>query len=166
MIPGILPYLAFQPVLLANSYPIVTHRPTGQHSTGDPKLPHSSVQVLTANSLNTCFPSFLVLSYYYYYYFFDPLPPLPADCETDGYLSSSGFLDASDPALHPPGRVPSSPAESHLCLPSVRGGHPGAFQPFKAQALSLSPESQPPNPFPGFLKHHTILAHMSPILFP
>lgn len=40
MIPGILPYLAFQPVLLANSYPIVTHRPTGQHSTGDPKLPH------------------------------------------------------------------------------------------------------------------------------
>ncbi|XP_031207194.1 serine/threonine-protein kinase WNK4 isoform X3 [Mastomys coucha] len=41
-----------------------------------------------------------------------------SDCETDGYLSSSGFLDASDPALHPPGRVPSSPAESHLCLPS------------------------------------------------
>ncbi|CAH6776175.1 serine/threonine-protein kinase WNK4 [Phodopus roborovskii] len=41
-----------------------------------------------------------------------------SDCETDGYLSSSGFLDASDPALQPPGGVPSSPAESHLCLPS------------------------------------------------
>ncbi|XP_038184335.1 serine/threonine-protein kinase WNK4 isoform X2 [Arvicola amphibius] len=41
-----------------------------------------------------------------------------SDCETDGYLSSSGFLDASDPALQPPGAVPSSPAESHLCLPS------------------------------------------------
>nr|XP_020020728.1 serine/threonine-protein kinase WNK4 isoform X2 [Castor canadensis] len=42
-----------------------------------------------------------------------------SDCETDGYLSSSGFLDASDPALQPPGGVPSSPAESHLCLPSA-----------------------------------------------
>lgn len=41
-----------------------------------------------------------------------------SDCETDGYLSSSGFLDASDPALQPPGGLPSSPAESHLCLPS------------------------------------------------
>uniref|UniRef100_A0A2K6EKS1 Serine/threonine-protein kinase WNK4 n=1 Tax=Propithecus coquereli TaxID=379532 RepID=A0A2K6EKS1_PROCO len=41
-----------------------------------------------------------------------------SDCETDGYLSSSGLLDASDPALQPPGGVPSSPAESHLCLPS------------------------------------------------
>ncbi|XP_005070201.1 LOW QUALITY PROTEIN: serine/threonine-protein kinase WNK4 [Mesocricetus auratus] len=41
-----------------------------------------------------------------------------SDCETDGYLSSSGFLDASDPAFQPPGGVPSSPAESHLCLPS------------------------------------------------
>ncbi|XP_041499947.1 serine/threonine-protein kinase WNK4 isoform X5 [Microtus oregoni] len=41
-----------------------------------------------------------------------------SDCETDGYLSSSGFLDASDPVLQPPGGVPSSPAESHLCLPS------------------------------------------------
>ncbi|XP_036053854.1 serine/threonine-protein kinase WNK4 isoform X2 [Onychomys torridus] len=41
-----------------------------------------------------------------------------SDCETDGYLSSSGFLDASDPALQAPGGVPSSPAESHLCLPS------------------------------------------------
>ncbi|XP_050012434.1 serine/threonine-protein kinase WNK4 isoform X2 [Alexandromys fortis] len=41
-----------------------------------------------------------------------------SDCETDGYLSSSGFLDASDPALQPPRGVPSSPAESHLCLPS------------------------------------------------
>ncbi|GAB1296862.1 Serine/threonine-protein kinase WNK4 [Apodemus speciosus] len=41
-----------------------------------------------------------------------------SDCETDGYLSSSGFLDTSDPALQPPGGVPSSPAESHLCLPS------------------------------------------------
>ncbi|KAK7802184.1 hypothetical protein U0070_008724 [Myodes glareolus] len=41
-----------------------------------------------------------------------------SDCETDGYLSSSGFLDASDPALQPPVGVPSSPAESHLCLPS------------------------------------------------
>ncbi|KAM4842929.1 serine/threonine-protein kinase WNK4 isoform 2-T2 [Thomomys bottae] len=41
-----------------------------------------------------------------------------SDCETDGYLSSSGFLDASDPALQPPVVVPSSPAESHLCLPS------------------------------------------------
>lgn len=57
--------------------------------------------------------------------FFDPLPPPPADCETDGYLSSSGFLDASDPALQAPKGVPSSPAESHLCLPSVRGGHLG-----------------------------------------
>ncbi|KAM6163567.1 serine/threonine-protein kinase WNK4 [Rhynchocyon petersi] len=42
-----------------------------------------------------------------------------SDCETDGYLSSSGFLDASDPALQPPGRVPSSPTESHLLLPSA-----------------------------------------------
>ncbi|XP_066220192.1 serine/threonine-protein kinase WNK4 isoform X1 [Saccopteryx leptura] len=42
-----------------------------------------------------------------------------SDCETDGYLSSSGFLDASDPALQPPMEVPSSPAESHLCLPSA-----------------------------------------------
>ncbi|XP_063512736.1 serine/threonine-protein kinase WNK4 isoform X10 [Pongo pygmaeus] len=42
-----------------------------------------------------------------------------SDCETDGYLSSSGFLDASDPALQPPGGVPSSLAESHLCLPSA-----------------------------------------------
>ncbi|GAB5581101.1 serine/threonine-protein kinase WNK4 isoform X5 [Prionailurus iriomotensis] len=42
-----------------------------------------------------------------------------SDCETDGYLSSSGFLDASDPAFQPPGEVPSSPAESHLCLPSA-----------------------------------------------
>uniref|UniRef100_A0A8C5P4H2 Serine/threonine-protein kinase WNK4 n=1 Tax=Jaculus jaculus TaxID=51337 RepID=A0A8C5P4H2_JACJA len=42
-----------------------------------------------------------------------------SDCETDGYLSSSGFLDASDPALQPPGGMPSSPAESHLCLPSA-----------------------------------------------
>ncbi|XP_007536879.1 serine/threonine-protein kinase WNK4 isoform X2 [Erinaceus europaeus] len=42
-----------------------------------------------------------------------------SDCETDGYLSSSGFLDASDPALQPPREVPSSPAESHLCLPSA-----------------------------------------------
>nr|AAO18238.1 putative protein kinase WNK4 [Rattus norvegicus] len=41
-----------------------------------------------------------------------------SDCETDGYLSSSGFLDASDPALQPPGGMPSSPAEPHLCLPS------------------------------------------------
>ncbi|XP_069884064.1 serine/threonine-protein kinase WNK4 isoform X1 [Dipodomys merriami] len=41
-----------------------------------------------------------------------------SDCETDGYLSSSGFLDASDPALQPPVVVPPSPAESHLCLPS------------------------------------------------
>ncbi|XP_045442170.1 serine/threonine-protein kinase WNK4 isoform X2 [Pipistrellus kuhlii] len=42
-----------------------------------------------------------------------------SDCETDGYLSSSGFLDTSDPALQPPRGVPSSPAESHLCLPST-----------------------------------------------
>uniref|UniRef100_A0A8C3WYM3 Serine/threonine-protein kinase WNK4 n=1 Tax=Catagonus wagneri TaxID=51154 RepID=A0A8C3WYM3_9CETA len=42
-----------------------------------------------------------------------------SDCETDGYLSSSGFLDASDPALQPPTGVPSSPAESHLRLPSA-----------------------------------------------
>ncbi|KAG8512913.1 Serine/threonine-protein kinase WNK4, partial [Galemys pyrenaicus] len=42
-----------------------------------------------------------------------------SDCETDGYLSSSGFLDASDPALQPPIGVPSSPAEPHLCLPSA-----------------------------------------------
>lgn len=100
-----------------------------------------------------------------FFLFFDPLPPLPADCETDGYLSSSGFLDASDPALQPPGGMPSSPAEPNLCLPSVRGGHPRAFQPFKAHDLSLSPDSQPPSPFPGFLEH-TILVLMSPILFP
>ncbi|KAF6300146.1 WNK lysine deficient protein kinase 4 [Rhinolophus ferrumequinum] len=42
-----------------------------------------------------------------------------SDCETDGYLSSSGFLDVSDPALHPPRGVPSSPDESHLRLPSA-----------------------------------------------
>ncbi|XP_014406516.2 serine/threonine-protein kinase WNK4 isoform X2 [Camelus ferus] len=42
-----------------------------------------------------------------------------SDCETDGYLSSSGFLDASDPALQAPRGVPSSPAESHLCLSSA-----------------------------------------------
>ncbi|XP_066876799.1 serine/threonine-protein kinase WNK4 isoform X2 [Kogia breviceps] len=59
-----------------------------------------------------------------------------SDCETDGYLSSSGFLDASDPALQPPRGVPSSPAESHLCLPS-------------AFALSI-PRSGPGNDFsPG-----------------
>ncbi|EHB18361.1 Serine/threonine-protein kinase WNK4 [Heterocephalus glaber] len=40
-----------------------------------------------------------------------------SDCETDGYLSSSGFLDASDCALAPPGEVPSSPAEPWLHLP-------------------------------------------------
>ncbi|XP_057571811.1 serine/threonine-protein kinase WNK4 [Hippopotamus amphibius kiboko] len=59
-----------------------------------------------------------------------------SDCETDGYLSSSGFLDASDPALQPPKGVPSSPAESHLRLPS-------------AFALSI-PRSGPGNDFsPG-----------------
>ncbi|XP_036691309.1 serine/threonine-protein kinase WNK4 isoform X1 [Balaenoptera musculus] len=59
-----------------------------------------------------------------------------SDGETDGYLSSSGFLDASDPALQPPRGVPSSPAESHLCLPS-------------AFALSI-PRSGPGNDFsPG-----------------
>ncbi|XP_037347423.1 serine/threonine-protein kinase WNK4 [Talpa occidentalis] len=42
-----------------------------------------------------------------------------SDCETDGYLSSSGFLDASDPALQSPIGMPSSPAEPHLCLPSA-----------------------------------------------
>ncbi|KAM5274368.1 serine/threonine-protein kinase WNK4 [Ctenodactylus gundi] len=42
-----------------------------------------------------------------------------SDCETDGYLSSSGFLDASEPALQPPAGVPSSPAELHLHLPSA-----------------------------------------------
>ncbi|MBZ3877459.1 Serine/threonine-protein kinase WNK4 [Sciurus carolinensis] len=42
-----------------------------------------------------------------------------SDCETDGYLSSSGFLDASDPVLQPLGGVPSSPDESHLRLPSA-----------------------------------------------
>ncbi|XP_006833767.1 PREDICTED: serine/threonine-protein kinase WNK4-like [Chrysochloris asiatica] len=42
-----------------------------------------------------------------------------SDCETDGYLSSSGFLDASDPAIQSPGGVPSSPAEAHLRLPSA-----------------------------------------------
>ncbi|XP_027949883.1 serine/threonine-protein kinase WNK4 isoform X3 [Eumetopias jubatus] len=57
-----------------------------------------------------------------------------SDCETDGYLSSSGFLDASDPAFQPPGGVPSSPAESHLCLPS-------------AFALSI-PRSGPGSDFP------------------
>lgn len=72
---------------------------------------------------------------------FDPPPPLPADCETDGYLSSSGFLDASDPALQPPAGVPSSPAESHLCLPSVRGGV--LREPSSDHDLSLSLESQP-----------------------
>uniref|UniRef100_A0A8W4F6B3 non-specific serine/threonine protein kinase n=1 Tax=Sus scrofa TaxID=9823 RepID=A0A8W4F6B3_PIG len=55
-----------------------------------------------------------------------------SDCETDGYLSSSGFLDASDPALQPPKGVPSSPAESHLRLPSVRGDHMGGSQPCPA----------------------------------
>ncbi|XP_047614929.1 serine/threonine-protein kinase WNK4 isoform X4 [Phacochoerus africanus] len=59
-----------------------------------------------------------------------------SDCETDGYLSSSGFLDASDPTLQPPKGVPSSPAESHLRLPS-------------AFALSI-PRSGPGNDFsPG-----------------
>ncbi|XP_043760620.1 serine/threonine-protein kinase WNK4 isoform X3 [Cervus elaphus] len=59
-----------------------------------------------------------------------------SDCETDGYLSSSGFLDASDPALQPPSGVPSSPAESHLHLPA-------------AFALSI-PRSGPSNDFsPG-----------------
>ncbi|XP_061247880.1 serine/threonine-protein kinase WNK4 isoform X2 [Bos javanicus] len=59
-----------------------------------------------------------------------------SDCETDGYLSSSGFLDASDPALQPPSGVPSSPAESHLRLPA-------------AFALSI-PRSGPGNDFsPG-----------------
>ncbi|KFO28546.1 Serine/threonine-protein kinase WNK4 [Fukomys damarensis] len=40
-----------------------------------------------------------------------------SDCETDGYLSSSGCLDASDPALAPPGEVPPSPAKPWLHLP-------------------------------------------------
>ncbi|KAB1265076.1 Serine/threonine-protein kinase WNK4 [Camelus dromedarius] len=57
-----------------------------------------------------------------------------SDCETDGYLSSSGFLDASDPALQAPRGVPSSPAESHLCLSSVRGGHV-----MKTESLTSSP---------------------------
>ncbi|XP_077020411.1 serine/threonine-protein kinase WNK4 isoform X2 [Tamandua tetradactyla] len=63
-----------------------------------------------------------------------------SDCETDGYLSSSGFLDASDPALQPPGVVPSSPAESHLCLPSAfalsipRSGPGSDFSPGESYA--------------------------------
>ncbi|XP_060242651.1 serine/threonine-protein kinase WNK4 isoform X3 [Meriones unguiculatus] len=63
-----------------------------------------------------------------------------SDCETDGYLSSSGFLDASDPALQPPGGVPSSPAESHLCLPSgfalsiPRSGPGSDFSPAESYA--------------------------------
>ncbi|XP_023573782.1 serine/threonine-protein kinase WNK4 isoform X2 [Octodon degus] len=42
-----------------------------------------------------------------------------SDCETDGYLSSSGFLDTSDPGRAPPGEVPSSPTEPQLHLPSA-----------------------------------------------
>ncbi|XP_013374710.1 PREDICTED: serine/threonine-protein kinase WNK4 [Chinchilla lanigera] len=42
-----------------------------------------------------------------------------SDCETDGYLSSSGFLDASDPARVPPGEAPFSPSEPLLHLPSA-----------------------------------------------
>ncbi|XP_037665697.1 serine/threonine-protein kinase WNK4 isoform X2 [Choloepus didactylus] len=63
-----------------------------------------------------------------------------SDCETDGYLSSSGFLDASDPALQPPRGVPSSPAESHLRLPSAfalsipRSGPGSDFSPGESYA--------------------------------
>uniref|UniRef100_A0A286X901 Serine/threonine-protein kinase WNK4 n=2 Tax=Cavia porcellus TaxID=10141 RepID=A0A286X901_CAVPO len=42
-----------------------------------------------------------------------------SDCETDGYLSSSGFLDAADPALVTPEEVPSSLVEPQLHLPSA-----------------------------------------------
>ncbi|KAM9003884.1 serine/threonine-protein kinase WNK4 isoform X1 [Sarcophilus harrisii] len=42
-----------------------------------------------------------------------------SDCETDGYVSSSGFIETSDPVLQPPGREPSSPADPHISLPSA-----------------------------------------------
>ncbi|XP_074079930.1 serine/threonine-protein kinase WNK4 isoform X4 [Macrotis lagotis] len=42
-----------------------------------------------------------------------------SDCETDGYVSSSGFIETSDPVLQPPGREPSSPADPQICLPSA-----------------------------------------------
>ncbi|XP_045637535.1 LOW QUALITY PROTEIN: serine/threonine-protein kinase WNK4 [Ursus americanus] len=67
-----------------------------------------------------------------------------SDCETDGYLSSSGFLDASDPAFQPPGGVPSSPAESHLCLPSAfalsipRSGPGSDFSPGDSYASDVA----------------------------
>ncbi|NWH70258.1 WNK4 kinase, partial [Piaya cayana] len=47
-----------------------------------------------------------------------------SDCETDGYLSSSGFLDSPDPAYHsflagdPASPPPTRPAR---CFPTVRG---------------------------------------------
>ncbi|XP_045155389.1 serine/threonine-protein kinase WNK4 [Echinops telfairi] len=67
-----------------------------------------------------------------------------SDCETDGYLSSSGFLDASDPALQPPGGVPSNPAESHLRLPSAfalsipRSGSGSDFAPMDSYASDVA----------------------------
>ncbi|XP_007482217.1 serine/threonine-protein kinase WNK4 isoform X2 [Monodelphis domestica] len=42
-----------------------------------------------------------------------------SDCETDGYLSSSGFIENSDPVLQPPGREPFSPADPQISLPSA-----------------------------------------------
>ncbi|XP_027726422.1 serine/threonine-protein kinase WNK4 isoform X5 [Vombatus ursinus] len=42
-----------------------------------------------------------------------------SDCETDGYISSSGFIETSDPVLQPHGREPSSPADPQICLPSA-----------------------------------------------
>ncbi|XP_054988940.1 serine/threonine-protein kinase WNK4 isoform X1 [Sorex araneus] len=67
-----------------------------------------------------------------------------SDCETDGYLSSSGFLDASDPALQPLRGVPSSPAESHLRLPSAfalsipRAGPGSDFPPADSYASDVA----------------------------
>ncbi|XP_043818841.1 serine/threonine-protein kinase WNK4 isoform X3 [Dromiciops gliroides] len=42
-----------------------------------------------------------------------------SDCETDGYVSSSGFIETSESVPQPPGSVPSSPADPQLCLPSA-----------------------------------------------
>ncbi|XP_036611503.1 serine/threonine-protein kinase WNK4 [Trichosurus vulpecula] len=42
-----------------------------------------------------------------------------SDCETDGYVSSSGFMETSDPVLQPHGREPPSPADPQICLPSA-----------------------------------------------
>ncbi|XP_027726417.1 serine/threonine-protein kinase WNK4 isoform X1 [Vombatus ursinus] len=70
-----------------------------------------------------------------------------SDCETDGYISSSGFIETSDPVLQPHGREPSSPADPQICLPSAfalsipRSGPASDFSPGDSFPLPSSTSS-------------------------